>query len=101
MAKLPDLRADTDFISLDHCYVLIEHIGRMFDIIEGADPGCYAQLAEEIDPTLMQDTLQAHFEPAAFSRLYKTEMGKGILVGIFAKGILEHDEAEDEGEAHD
>lgn len=83
-----DLRTDGEFITLDHCYLLLERLGQSLDCMEGTE-SVFKEIAEEIDPTSVQEYLQRYFEAPEFYRLYRTEMGKGILVGVIVKSLLD------------
>lgn len=96
--RIPDLNDDHDEITLDHCYVLIEHLGKVFSQMEGTPDGVFGGIVDELNPEIMRDHLQSVFKTPEFSRLYKTEMGKGVLIGTFAKNLLDsiNDESNEE-----
>lgn len=95
--SIPDLRDDTDYITLDHVYVLIESLGRTLDQMEGTE-GLFAQAADELNPVVLRSFLQSYFEPKTFTRLFKTETGKGVLAGFIIKFILDSEERQTEDE---
>lgn len=90
--NIPDLRADSPEITLEHCYVLVERLSTMFDLLEGT-PGAFKNI-QLVDPYIMQEYYQDTFETHAFARLFQTEMGKGVLVGAFARKLLEKSDEE-------
>lgn len=83
---IPDLRLDNE-ITLEHCYVLIEHLGYSFDTIEGASRGTFQEIAN-VDPTRMKEHFDSLFPADSFARLFQTEIGKGVLVGTYAHRLL-------------
>lgn len=86
MRRIPDLRNNAE-ITLEHCFVLINHFGQMMDQIEGT-VNAFQGMAEGLDPNLMKDYFEQMFEPEAFQRLFMTEMGKGCLIGAFAQALM-------------
>lgn len=92
---VPDLRPDHTEITLEHCWVLINKLGEAFDLLEGTR-GVFTEIEREINPELLKNHFEELFEPQAFSRLFSTELGKGVLVGTFAQVLLEKVRAEDE-----
>lgn len=93
--SIPDLREDHDEITLDHCYVLIAYLGRAFDLMEGTEDS-FKDLAAALNPEVMRDELQYYFKAPEFSRLFNSEMGKGVLVGVFAKTLLDRMNGDEE-----
>lgn len=84
--SIPDLRNDAE-ITLEHAYVLVEYFGKSLDLIEGT-VNAFDGMANDLDPNLMKDYFDSQFEPEAFTRLFGTEMGKGLLIGCFAQSLL-------------
>ncbi len=83
--NIPDLRYDNE-ITLEHCSVLLERIGKTLEIIEG-EQGYL--VADKINPRLLLEHYEEHFEPKAFSRMFGTELGKGVLVGSYLQRLLD------------
>lgn len=90
MRQMPDLRQHSAGITLEHCSVLLEKIGKALGMIDGGDQ----YDASQIDPTILLDYYNDLFEPEQFARLFSTELGKGILVGVYVHWTLTRAEAE-------
>jgi DNA-binding cell septation regulator SpoVG len=93
-SQIPDLRADAE-ITLEHCSVLLEKIGNTLEVIDG-QPGF--QVATLINPELLLEHYEDTFQPEEFCNLFRTEMGKGVLVGTYVQRLLErikHEQEED------
>lgn len=86
--SIPDLQADKNEITLEHCYVLVDRLGIALDLIEGT-PGAHKEITDAVNPELLKDHFEEHFVPDEFCRLFKTELGKGVLVGTYAKALME------------
>lgn len=85
MRQIPDLR-DTPEITLEHCSVLLEKIGKAIDIMEGETGTDVTAL---LNPELLKDHYEKFFDLEAFDRLFKTELGKGVLIGSYVQKALE------------
>lgn len=83
--RIPDLR-QTNEITLEHCSVLLERIGSTLEIIEGEAGYSVTSL---INPELLRQHYEGHFEPEAFTRMFATELGKGVLVGSYLQRLLD------------
>jgi hypothetical protein len=82
---LPDLRAD-DEITLEHCFILIDELGKAFDTIEGTD-GHFTGIAEHVNPHVMKQYFDSQFPAFAFIRMFHHPLGKGVLVGMFMEHL--------------
>jgi hypothetical protein len=83
---IPDLRDDHDQITLDHCYVLLTRLTEALDTLEGST-GKFADIIENFDPSIIQEDLQKYLDAPEFSRLFKSDFGKGVLVGFYVKAL--------------
>ncbi len=83
--NLPDLQQESG-VTLEHCSVLLEKIGRVLGIMDGIDS---YDVVNEINPQLLMEHYEEHFDPPAFARMFKTELGKGVLVGTYVQRLLE------------
>ena len=78
--KIPDLR-DNPEITTEHCSVLLEKLGVTLEIMY--DDESLRDLAGEADAAQMASDLGTVFSVEQFHRLFQTELGKGLLVGVF------------------
>lgn len=90
---IPDLR-DTPEITIEHCSVLLEKLGMMLETMYD-DPGIRA-LAGEADARQMAEDLGTLFSPEQFQKLFSTELGKGLLVGVFFNRFILNEDVYDE-----
>lgn len=93
--NIPDLR-DNSEITLEHCSVLLERIGKTLEIIEGEHG---YEVTDKINSELLLEHYVEYFEPEAFTRMFGTELGKGVLVGTYLQRLLDRitlEEVEDE-----
>ncbi len=98
MRDMPDLRHDDGLITLEHCSVILERISQALSEWNG--PGDQEDFdASLIDPSILLDFYNDLFVPVQFQRLFATEMGKGVLAGVYLHGALERMNAEDEAAA--
>lgn len=83
--NIPDLRDEPE-ITAEHCSVLLEKLGycleQMYD-----DPSIKA-VALEADVYAMVTEFTEVFQPTQFSKLFKTELGKGMLIGVFFQRFI-------------
>lgn len=84
---IPDLRNDTDEITLDHCYTLVTYFGKVMDIIDGVE-NVNEQMLGDYHVEDIQKELQKYFNCLEFSRLFRTNEGKCVLVGVYIASIL-------------
>lgn len=85
MRHMPDLRDSDGAITLEHCSVMLEKISAALHDFDGQEQFD----ASIIDPTILLDYFNELFEPPQFQRLFSTEMGKGVLAGIYIHWIME------------
>lgn len=90
--NLPDLR-DNPSITIEHCSVLLEKLGKCLEKMYD-DPGI-GKLASETDAEKMANDLALAFSPEQFHRLFQTELGKGLLVGVFFQRFILDDDDEE------
>jgi hypothetical protein len=84
--NIPDLRADHNEFTIEHCSVLLERLGTTLDKIYG---GGMAELAAEADAERMRDDLISLMSANQLSKLFDDDIGKGLIIGIFwARFIL-------------
>jgi len=93
--RVPDLR-DNPEITIEHCSVLLEKLGKMLEIMY--DDPAIRELAGEADARQMAADLSSSFSADQFHRLFQTELGKGLLVGVFFQRFIlgDADETDDE-----
>lgn len=84
---IPDLR-DTPEITLEHCSVLLEKIEEALNMMEELE-GFAQAFVQEIDSNVLLDHYEEHFEVDRFARLFRTEFGKGVLVGSFVQRLFD------------
>lgn len=56
--------------------------------------GNFREVIDLIDAKEMQEHFQAYFDPGSFSRLFNSDLGKGVLVGSFAQQLMERADLE-------
>ncbi len=83
--QMPDLRQDDGVITLEHCSVVLERISKALHDFDGQDDFD----ASIIDPMILLNYFNELFEPPQFQRLFSSEMGKGVLAGIYIHWIME------------
>lgn len=86
--NIPDLRHESNDISLEHCSVLLERVRATFGIMYPEGPEEFEVVCNAIDVGAMQEDYKSWFTPKCFSDLFKTQFGKGVLVGAFLKEIM-------------
>lgn len=74
-------------VSLEHCSVLLERLQRSLADL-GLEKTVIAEITD-LDVAMMADELSQMFDEAAFNRLFLTELGKGVIIGGYAQGLLE------------
>ncbi len=82
--NMPDLRASDGEITLEHCSVILEYITKALHDFDGQENFD----ASEISPYGLLDRYNELFEPPQFHRMFGTEMGKGVLAGIYIHQAL-------------
>lgn len=92
---IPDLRLN-DEITLEHCSVLLERIGKTLEIIEGQEGFSVTNL---INPELLLEHYKEQFDAESFCKMFNTELGKGVLVGTYVQRLLEKIKYEEEQDA--
>jgi hypothetical protein len=78
--KIPDLRHDHQEFTLDHCSVLLYKLGKLLDSIELGDN---AEAADQMDAVQMREDLLSLWTPQQLSVLFDSEIGKGLIIGVF------------------
>lgn len=91
--NIPDLRIYNNEVTLEHCSVLQERLGR---VLEEAYPGQDLNVItnNNFDPERMREEILEIFTLDAFMNLFNTEMGKGVLIGAFLQEYVLGDEDE-------
>jgi hypothetical protein len=93
---IPDLRADHQEFTLEHCSVLLERMIKMIELAYGDEVG--ADLIKHIDVRWMRDDLIDLIPVSRLSELFSNPFGQPFLVGLyFGHFILKVTEA-DEGD---
>lgn len=95
--QIPDLRDEPE-ITIEHCSVLLEKLGDLLSTAYEAPE--LKQLAGEADADEIRKMLANHFSPKKFRELFKTDLGKGVLIGVFFQELFvtTEDEDADQGE---
>jgi hypothetical protein len=78
--SIPDLRVDHNEFTLEHCSVLLTRLGRTLDVIYEAGA---SSVADQVDTETMRDDLLSCMSANQLSLLFDTELGKGLILGIF------------------
>lgn len=86
--NIPDLRNDPE-ITVEHCSVLLEKLGTMLELVYD-DPEL-KKLASEANPVEIREVLAEHFSPRKFREMFRTDLGKGVLIGVFFQGLFAAD----------
>lgn len=91
--NLPDPQVYDDLVTIEHCSVLQERLGH---ILNDAYPEeNLANIAtEHMDPVRMRLEILELFTPKAFTTMFQTEMGKGVIIGAFIQKYIFEEEAE-------
>lgn len=90
--SLPDLRYDHQEFTLEHCSVLLERIAKLFESVHDVE---FGELTDTIDPDSIREFLLELLSPQELSEIFQTEIGKGFLMGMFIKRLVELQESED------
>lgn len=91
-SRVPDLRHDHNEFTLEHCSILLERLGGALDLIY--DEGM-TELSSMVDAETMRDDLLSLMNAQQLSTLFDTEMGKGLIVGMFFGRFIVPQETED------
>lgn len=94
---IPDLRREDSEISLEHCSVLLERTREALTTAYPDDLESLTQVCDVLNPETMKHDFEILFTTTAFMNLFKSQFGKGVLVGALFSAILneEEDEMED------
>lgn len=92
---IPDLRVSIhDNITLDHCSVLLEKLRDVITIAEGSEE--FSDIVNGVDTMEMLELFKELYQPPEFNRLFKSDLGKGVLIGVFTHAVLMTIEQEEE-----
>lgn len=93
---IPDLRQDSEVVTIEHVSVLQERFGQVLD---DAYPGEYISsiVIDNFDPLAMREELLTIFTQKAFLTLFQTEIGKGVLMGAFYQAYIDGGAGEEDG----
>ncbi len=86
------LQATPDEVSIEHVSVLQE---RLAEILDAAYPGDGVSdiVMNHFNPVRVREEMLTLFSPVAFFNLFKTELGKGVIMGAFInKFVMAEDE---------
>lgn len=78
--NIPDLRADHQEFTLEHCSVLLEQLVRVLKVSYGQD---MSNIANQVDPESMRDDLLSIKSAQQLSILFSNPWGQPFLVGLF------------------
>jgi hypothetical protein len=95
---VPDLRNDSEQVTIEHVSVLQERLAAVLDEAY-PDEGVARIVTQHFDPEAMKEEILEIFTPAAFLTLFKTEMGKGVLIGAFYQAFIDAPNREEDDEA--
>ncbi len=79
---LPDLRQDSEEVTIEHLSVLRERFGQVLDDAHPGE-GISDIVTNHFDDEAMKEEILQIFTPKAFLSLFQTELGKGVLIGAF------------------
>lgn len=86
--NIPDLRPEMSEVTLEHCSVLLELLQeRLADVYEG-NPSEFRSACDSLDVADMKDDLLTLYSQKAFTRLFATQFGKGVLLGSFMQKFV-------------
>jgi hypothetical protein len=77
---IPDLREAPDEFTAEHCSVLLERLGTALDQTYGDG---MSEIASQIDPFEMRDALLDLMPAHRLMQLFRTDVGKNMILGIF------------------
>lgn len=89
---IPDLRSEHTEITLEHCSVLLEGMNKALGMMYEDGQEEFQLICDNINPEAMKSDLSILFTPKAFSNLFRSPMGKGILIGAFLQRIMNEGE---------
>ena len=78
--SFPDLRADHNEFTAEHCSVLLHKLGKLLDQMYGSG---MADVDDQVDSEQMREDLLGLFSANQLSKLFETDLGKGLIIGIF------------------
>lgn len=98
MSYIPDLRASSlnDSITLEHCSVLLEKLRDVIAITEDSED--FGYIADNVDLDEMLSMFKEAYQPDEFNRLFKSDLGKGVLIGVYSQMLAESLEKGEEDE---
>lgn len=82
---IPNLRVEHNEFTLEHCSVLYAHLGKTLDqLYPNSDGGeTMSEIADQANHQAMRDDLLTLMSAQQLSILFDTELGKGIILGMF------------------
>lgn len=87
---------NTLHVSFEHCSVLLERLQKaLIDL--GLTNDVIADITD-LDVDVMAEELSQMFDKPSFERLFQTELGKGVIIGGYAQGLLALTQNTAEGE---
>lgn len=92
---IPDLRPHHNEFTIEHCSTLLEKLGRCLEIIYGPDMGM-TYIADQCDPERMQQDLFSVMGEQQLINLFESDIGKGVIIGIFYNQFVGNIHLEDE-----
>jgi hypothetical protein len=78
--NIPDLRAHDNEFTLEHCSVLLERLG---DTLSAIYTDEMEEIVMEADSQRIYDDMTSIMSSKQLSTLFRTEVGKGLILGIF------------------
>lgn len=93
--SIPDLRAYDNEFTLEHCSVIQRKLGEFLDDAYG--PG-HSTIADQFDTPKMLKDLLAITTGQRLNVLFRTQFGKGLIVGLFYAKVIQPLEVETEEE---
>lgn len=92
-SSIPDIYTHDNEFTLEHCSVLLEHLGKCLDKIYG--PG-HSEVAQQANAEQMQEDLQSLMSSKQLLTLFNSDLGKGLIIGIFYTHFILPHETEEE-----
>lgn len=77
-----------DLVTIEHCSVLQERLGRILQDAYPGEPDILNVTVNHLNPVFMRDELLELFTAQALLTMFKTEMGKGVIIGAFIQKHL-------------
>ena len=84
-------------ITIEHCTVLQERLARVLQ--EAYPTEDWSVVLNHINPEWMLEEIPEMFQEEAFAALFKTELGKGVIIGAFVQEHVLNQPTDEDGQA--